>query len=122
MLFRSERHQSDLQTTISEVRGERDELAQVNVALEAKVQQLQERTTELAQAAQRSGDDDSATLTETSEGDDDEDGVEGTPPTRPFSRGKSRYERNSAKLPRIGDEAGSVLKSMQDLRASLTEE
>lgn len=119
---RMERHQSDLQTTISQVRGERDELAQVNAALEAKVQQLQERTTELAQAAQRSGDDDSAALTETSGGDDDANEGEDASPSRPFSRGKSRYERNSAKLPRIGDEAGSVLKSMQDLRASLTEE
>ncbi len=119
---RMERHQSDLQATISEVRGERDELAQVNAALEAKVQQLQERTTELAQAAQRSGDDEAASSTEPSGGEDENEDTEEAPVARPFSRGKSRYERNSAKLPRIGDEAGSVLKSMQDLRASLTEE
>jgi len=119
---RMERHQSDLQATISEVRGERDELAQVNATLEAKVQQLQERTTELAQAAQRSGDGEVASSTEPSGGEDEDKDAEEAPVTRPFSRGKSRYERNSAKLPRIGDEAGSVLKSMQDLRASLTEE
>jgi predicted nuclease with TOPRIM domain len=119
---RMEKHQADLQASVAEARGERDELAQVNAALEAKVQQLQERTTELAHAAQRSSDDETVNLVEASAAEDDPVDTEETPAKRPFSRGKSRYERNSAKLPRIGDEAGSVLKSMQDLRASLTEE
>jgi len=32
---------------------------------------------------------------------------------------RSRYERNSAKLPRIGDDAANVVRSLESFRQSL---
>ena len=50
--------------------------------------------------------------------DDDEDvPVEARPPARVS---ESRYSRKSAKLPRIGEDAGSVLSSMANLRKRMT--
>ena len=48
--------------------------------------------------------------------DEPDEGGEGTPRVR--RDGESRYSRQSARLPRIGEGAGSVLASMAGLRKS----
>ncbi|MCH8985268.1 MAG: DivIVA domain-containing protein [Acidobacteria bacterium] len=115
-------HILDMKAAVADVQGERDAFAQANTALEAKVGQLQDRTHDPTPAADTVVSEMLIT-SETREDvpDSPVDAATDELVAKPFVRGRSRYERNSAKLPRIGDQGESVLESMRNLRASMTD-
>lgn len=112
----------DMKAAVADIQGERDAFAQANTALEAKVGQLQDRAHDPTPAAD-TADSEMPNTSEIPEdvSDSPVDAATGELVETPFVRGRSRYERNSAKLPRIGDQGKSVLESMRNLRASMTD-
>ena len=112
----------DMKAAVADVQGERDAFAQANTALEAKVEQLQDRTRDAIPATDTVVSEIPVT-SETREDVPDSPVAAATDElvAKPFVRGRSRYERNSANLPRIGDQGESVLESMRNLRASIVD-